>query len=80
MDEARRVVSRLRRIDALEREGAPARALLAEVHALVDEADAWLSAEGPGADVAEAALERCRESLARVGRRRAPRRKEGAMH
>lgn len=63
MDEARTVLRRLRRIEALEREGAPARWLLAEVHALIDEAEAWVKAEGPGADLAEAALGRCRDSL-----------------
>jgi hypothetical protein len=68
MDEARTVLRRLRRIEALEREGAPARWLLAEVHFLLEEAQAWVEAEGPGADVAEAALGRCRESLARGGR------------
>ncbi len=64
MDEARAVLERLRRIEVLEREGAPARSLLAEVHALVDEAAAWFAAEGPGTERAEAALERCREALA----------------
>ena len=64
MDEARTVLRRLRRIEALEREGAPARWLLAEVHALIDEAEAWVKAEGPGADLAKAALGRCCDSLA----------------
>jgi hypothetical protein len=63
MDEARAVLSRLRRIEALQREGAPARSLLAEVHALLDEAGAWVAAEGEGAESAAAALERCREAL-----------------
>jgi len=67
MDEARTVLRRLRRIEALERERAPARWLLAEVHALVEEVEAWIEAEGPGADLAEAALARCRESLAAGG-------------
>lgn len=63
MDEARRVLHRLRRIEALEREGAPARSLLAEVHALLTEAEAWVRSERPGtADAADAALERCREA------------------
>jgi hypothetical protein len=63
MDEARAVLRRLRRIEALEREGAEARSLLAEVHALLDEADAWICAEG-GAELAESALARCRDALA----------------
>ena len=64
MDEARAVLQRLRRIEMLEREGAPARSLLAEVRALLEEADAWLAVEGAGTEGAEAALERCREALA----------------
>jgi hypothetical protein len=63
MDEARAVLHRLARIDALEREGAPARSLLAEVHALVEEADAWIAAEGGGAEAAVEALDRCRAAL-----------------
>ena len=83
MDEARTVLRRLQRIEALEREGAPARWLLAEVGALVEEAETWLSverieAEVPGADLAEAALGRCRDSLAGGGGR-IPREKEAAM-
>lgn len=64
MDEARAVLQRLSRIEALEREGAPARALLAEVHALVDEAEAWLAAEGHPTIAAAEAVERCRHGLA----------------
>jgi hypothetical protein len=47
MDEALSVLRRLRRIEALEREGASARSLLAEVHALVDEAEAWVARAVP---------------------------------
>jgi hypothetical protein len=95
MDEARPVLRRLRRIEALEREGAPARRVLAEVHALVEEAQAWVSAEraaaeGPGsvearaeearADLAEAAVARCRDALAAGARGgRLVRGKEAAM-
>jgi hypothetical protein len=64
MDEARAVLRRLSRIEALEREGAPPRSLLAEVHALLEEAEAWVAVERGGAEAAEAALERCREALA----------------
>lgn len=63
MDEARAVLRRLERIEALEREGAPARSLLAEVRALLEEADVWLAAEDDGTEGAEAALERCRDAL-----------------
>ena len=41
MDEARAVIRRLDRIDALEREGAAAPTLLAELRELVREAEAW---------------------------------------
>jgi hypothetical protein len=62
MDEAQAVLRRLRRIEALERERAPARSLLAEVHALLDEAEVWVAAEGDGVDEAEAALRQCRDA------------------
>jgi hypothetical protein len=64
MDEARAVMRRLSRIEALEREGAPAASLLAEVRALLGEAETWVAAERGGVDAAESALERCREALA----------------
>jgi hypothetical protein len=64
MDEARAVLRRLSRIEALEREGAPPRSLLAEVHALLEEAEAWVASERGGVAEAEVALERCRDALA----------------
>jgi hypothetical protein len=64
MDEARAVLRRLSRIEALEREGAPARSLLAEVHALLEEAEAWVVSERGVAEAAEVALERCHAALA----------------
>jgi hypothetical protein len=60
MDEARVVMQRLERIDALEREGAGPTQLLAEVRELLREGEAWLEAEHDGTVVAAAALERCR--------------------
>ncbi len=63
MDEARAVLQRLGRIEALEREEAPPRWILAEVRELLREADAWLEAERSGADLAAEALERCREAI-----------------
>ena len=63
MDEARAVLRRLERIEALEREGAPAASLLAEVHALVAEAEAWLAVEQAGVEVAGPALARVRDAL-----------------
>jgi hypothetical protein len=64
MDQARAVLHRLERIEALEREGASARSLLAEVHALLEEAEAWVRAERDGTDLAEHALRRCRDAVA----------------
>ncbi|MGH2972840.1 MAG: hypothetical protein ACRDLE_12080 [Gaiellaceae bacterium] len=46
MDEARAVLRRLERIEALEREGANPTALLAELRELVGEAEAWAKLEG----------------------------------
>jgi len=63
MFEARAVLKRLERIEALEREGAPPRSLLAEVHALLGEAEAWVASERDGAEDAELALDRCRDAL-----------------
>jgi hypothetical protein len=45
MEEARVVLGRIRRIDALQRERAGPAALLAEVERLVLEARAWVDAE-----------------------------------
>ena len=57
MDEARAVLERLERIEALEREGAHPQHLLAELRALVSEAEAWARRErDPQADVAACAL------------------------
>ena len=50
MDEAEAVaeavLERLARIEALDREGAPARSLIEELRALVHEAEAWSRTEG----------------------------------
>jgi len=61
MDEARTVIDRLDRIDALERQGAPASALLDELRELVRDAEAWARREGDAR--AAAAVERCEEAL-----------------
>jgi hypothetical protein len=60
MDEARAVIHRLERIEALEREGAGPKQLLAEVRELLREGEAWIEAEREGTDLAAEALERCR--------------------
>jgi hypothetical protein len=61
MDEARAVLERLERIERLDRTRAPADVLLAELRALVAEAEAWSRREGDGDEAVEAlrlALER----------------------
>jgi hypothetical protein len=63
MLEARAVLRRLERIEALEREGADARLLLPELQELVGEATAWAERErDPRALEAAAALEEAREA------------------
>jgi hypothetical protein len=62
MDEARAVTERLNRIELLEREGAHAQALLAELRELVREAEAWVRAEGEP-EQAVTAVERCKNAL-----------------
>jgi Tfp pilus assembly protein PilX len=63
VDEARTVLARLERIEALERDGAPGTMLLEEVRSLLREAEEWVRAEPAGTDLARAAVERCREAL-----------------
>jgi hypothetical protein len=58
VDEARQVIARLERIDALERQ------LLDEVRQLVAEGERWVCVEGEGAEAAAAALDRCRRIVA----------------
>jgi hypothetical protein len=63
MLEARAVLRRLERIEALEREGADAHRLLPELQQLVHEATAWAKRErDPRALEAAAALEQAREA------------------
>jgi hypothetical protein len=63
MEEARCVLERLRRIDELKSDGAPAEVLLGEVRALLGEAEAWVEAEGVSGRAARA-LASSREALA----------------
>jgi hypothetical protein len=67
MEEARAVLARLERIEALERENADAPSLLAELRELVREAAEWADAEGdPRArEAAEALLVAGRGGAAR---------------
>jgi hypothetical protein len=62
MEEARCVLERLRRIDELKSDGAPADVLLGEVRALLGEAEAWIEAEGVSGRAAQA-LESSRDAL-----------------
>jgi hypothetical protein len=78
VDEARKVIRRLERIESLQSAQAPARELLREVRKLLSEGEAWLAVErgatcGPGSstgarpcatDGAAAALDGCRARLA----------------
>jgi hypothetical protein len=63
VDEARAVIARLERIEALERRGAPAGELLEEVRGLLFDAETWVRTEAAGTDLAETAIERCRDAL-----------------
>lgn len=54
VDQARAVLTRLERIDALKRADAPAGVLLDEVRELLSEAEAWVAADRPGEAAAEA--------------------------
>jgi hypothetical protein len=62
MDEARAVIDRLDRIEALERDGAPPGVLLEELRGLVRDAETWARLEGDAR--AAAAVGRCDEALA----------------
>jgi len=62
MDEARAVIERLDRIEALEREGAHPSSLLAELRELVREAETWARVEHPS-ERAEAAVDRCKDAF-----------------
>ena len=55
------MLARLERIEALDRAGAPASALLPELHQLVREAEAWARCERD--PQAEAAVDACAAAL-----------------
>ncbi len=63
MDEARRVIERLERIEALDRATASPTELLTELRGLLRDAEAWVRVEG--GDAADDAVKRLREALAR---------------
>jgi hypothetical protein len=68
VDEARRVLARLERIETLEREHALPADLIAEVRALLDEAEQWAAAERTRPDSALQAVARCRQMLESTSR------------
>jgi hypothetical protein len=90
VDEARKVIRRLERIEALQSSHAPAKELLGEVRQLLTEGEAWLAAErdgdrradgsGDGAteEAAAAALAGCRQTI--TGRREVMPEATGATH
>ncbi len=63
MDEARRVLERLRGIEQLELAGGDPRQLFVEIGELVAEVDRWLEVEPAGTDAAAAALAHFRAAL-----------------
>jgi hypothetical protein len=69
VDEARRVLTRLERIEELRRTDAPAAILLAQVKRLLAEGERWLAAERlEGSGRARDALDRCRTRLGSGGK------------
>jgi hypothetical protein len=63
MEEARRVIERLERIEALDRSSASPAELLAELRGLLHDAEAWVRVEG--GDAADEAVIRLRGALER---------------
>jgi hypothetical protein len=64
MDEARRVLERLERIETLRRTDAPPAVLLVQMRRLLAEGERWLAVERlDGSERARAALDRCRAQL-----------------
>jgi hypothetical protein len=63
MDEARRVIERLERIERLRTGGGARGVLLAEVRGLLEDGEAWLAAEPGEARRARDALDECRRRL-----------------
>jgi hypothetical protein len=62
MEEARRVLARLERIESLDRANAGPAEVLEELRGLLQDAEAWVRVEGGGA--ADDAVTRLRDALA----------------
>jgi len=71
MEEAKRVLERLQRIELLRRQAAPPGELLVELRALLREGQAWAASEGPPAAGAEPSLRRLECALGAVASREA---------
>jgi hypothetical protein len=67
MDEARRVLERLERIDRLREGGGPRPVVLGEVRKLLEEGEAWLAAEVGGTERAREALDAARARVSETG-------------
>lgn len=65
MDDARRVLERLDRIDRLQAAGGSRTTLLAELRALLAEGERWLAGDARDDERARAALTACRMTLER---------------
>jgi hypothetical protein len=63
MEEARRVLARLERIETLDRDRALPGVLLGELRALLDEAEAWTRVERSVPERAADTVHRCRRLL-----------------
>lgn len=68
MDEARQVLHRLARVEALERDQALPDVLLGEVRALLREAEEWVRTEREPPNTALQAVARCRQMLESTSR------------
>ena len=67
MDEARAVLARLERVEALDREDAPPEILLEELRRLLVEAEAWTRAEAAAGAAADAAIDGLRHAVEAAG-------------
>jgi hypothetical protein len=63
MEEARRVLARLERIEALERDRVLPAVLLDELRSLLHEAEAWVRVEQKVPHTTQDTVERCRQML-----------------
>jgi len=68
MDEAKRLLARLDRVESLDRESVHPGVLLAELRQLIAEAEAWTRAERTVPEAAVEAVARCRKRLEEAGR------------